>query len=440
MRVEVKDLAPWRRELLVELPPEEATEKRTQVYEAFRRKAKLPGFRPGKAPLALVERAYGEAIESEFLETASEDAIREALSREGIEPLEPAAARLPEKYEPGAMFRITATVDVRPQIEIRGHEGLTVERVVYEVEDADVEAFLEEMRDRSATFEKIEERGAERGVYLAVRFRELDPDRNPAAGTSDRETVLELGREGLLPEFENGLLGSRPGEERQITVSYPADFGDARLRSRIVTYRVSVLDLRRREVPSLDESFARRAADVASVEELRAKAREELEAREQKEADRRAEDALLGKILDINRYEPPELWVERGLEAIVSEFRQDRPEMTEEDTRRLRESARPQVVDRLRRDMAVEAIGHQEGIEIASADLQRGVEAVARHTGQGLRETAEELRESGRLRRLAESLFEQRVLERLVSKSQVTTARRRRPREADAPAGRIIVP
>jgi trigger factor len=440
VRVEVKDLAPWRRELLVELPPEEAAERRSRIYEAFRRKAKLPGFRPGKAPLALVERTYGPAIESEFLETVSEDVLREALTREGLEPLEPASAQLPERYEAGEMMRFTATVDVRPRIEIRGYEGLAVERVVYDVEDSDIETFLEELRDRNATFEPIADRGGERGDYMAIRYRELDPDRRPAPGTSDRETVLELGREGLLPEFENGLLGARTGEERQITVSYPADFDDARLRGRIVTYGVQVLDLRRREVPPLDEAFARRVADVASLEELRAKAREELRIRADNEADRRVEEAVLDRVLEINPFEPPELWVERGIEGVLSEFRQDRPEVTEEDVRKVKQGVRDQVIRRLRRDMAVEAIGRQESIDVGGDDLGRGVQALAQRTGRGVKETAEDLRDSGRLRRLAESLFEQKTLERLVSKSQVTTVTRPKPRGPESPAKRIIVP
>ncbi len=440
MRIEVRDLAPWRRELLVELPGEEAAERRAKVFNEFRRKAKLPGFRPGKAPLALVEKAYGPALEEEFLETLTEDTVREALEKEGMEPIEPPVARGPEKYEPGQLVRVTATVDVRPRIEIRGYEGLAVERVVHGVENEDMETFLEELRDRNATYEKIEDRGAERGDFLAVRFRELDPDRNPAPGSEDRETVLEMGREGLLPEFENDLMGSRPGEERQITVSYPADYSEKRLRGRIVTYRVHVTDLRRRLVPAMDADFAKRVAGVETVEELRAKVRGELGTRAERDADRRTEEALLDQIVDVNRYEPPELWVERGVDGIVAEFRQDRPQMADDDLKKLMEGVRPQVIRRLRHDMAVEAIGHQEKIEVAADELRRGVEAVASRTGQSIREVADDLAESGRLRRLAETLFEQKVLERIVSKATVTSVTRPRPKEPRPEASRLIVP
>jgi trigger factor len=439
LRVDVKDLAPWRRELTIEVSPESAAERRLRIFEAFRSKAKIPGFRPGKAPMSLVQKTYGAALEEEFVDRVVEDAVREALEESRLEPMDSPSVRDLSAYEPGQPLRMTATVDVVPRIEVRGHQGIAVERVLYDVEEADVDAFLEEIRDRAATFEKIEDRGAGRGDFVAIRYQELDPDRKPAAGSKERETVVEIGEQGLLPEFENGLLGAKPGEQRPVTVSYPPDYTEQKLRGRIVTFRVDVLDLRRRVIPPLDAELARKVSGLETLDEFRAKAREELSAREAAAADRRAEEAVVERILEMNPFDPPELWVERGLEGIVSEFRQDRPEMTDEEVKRLRGGVRAEVVRRLRRDMAIEAVGHQEKIEVSGDELRQGVARLAERSGRDVKETAGELAESGRLRRLAEGLFERKVLERLVSVSQVTTVNRPRPRDPQAP-GRIIKP
>ena len=268
VQAEVEDLERWRRRLSLTVPAELAGRVRERHVRALARKARIKGFRPGKAPPKLVEKQYAQEIEEEVLKDLIREGYEAGVARHGLEPI--ASPRVQGvHWSPEGALHFTAEVDVRPEIELGRTTNFRVEAKRHRVGDEDVERVLERLREERADWRPVE-RPAAAGDLVVFDSVPLDPEGRPRDAERVENHKVVLGRESLLPDFETGLLAATAGEEKAIRVAFPDDHPNEALRGATREFRVSVSEVREKELPALDDAFAAGIGRFASLAEARA--------------------------------------------------------------------------------------------------------------------------------------------------------------------------
>ena len=303
----------------VEVPPDEMAEEIDAATRRLARRVRIPGFRPGKAPIGLVERAVGRPrILQEALQPLVARAYRDAVRQEALEPIADPDIEVRE-YEDGAPLHFVATVPVRPEVRLGDYaavRGIPEERAV---EDADVDAALQEMR-------------RERGVWAPSTEPAADGDLvtlQVAGRLSDGRNVNERGIQGILgsgqirPAVEAAVRGLAAGGEAEVELSFPPEDASPALRGRSGRFTVQVLDVKRLDVPELDDAFAKECSSADTVEELRLQVRNRLSRDAESAARLQALDGAVREIVDGAELELPDLVVEEALDLLVAQMRGD---------------------------------------------------------------------------------------------------------------------
>ena len=221
-----------KRSVEVEIPVEEVERARARVTDSIRQRVRLPGFRPGKAPVTMIQSRFESDIRTEVLEQLLPQAFRERVAKEELKVVgQPNISDL--KYEAGQPIRFKADFEVAPEFEISEYRGLPVKYEEHSVSDDEVNARLEEMRERKADYINLDPRPIEEKDYVLVRLKSLEGLAEPI----NQDVQIEVGGEDTLPAFNESLLGATPGESKEIKITYPEDYGQAKLAGKIVTLR-----------------------------------------------------------------------------------------------------------------------------------------------------------------------------------------------------------
>jgi trigger factor len=377
------------------------------------------GFRPGKAPRSVLERLYGPSVAEQIESTLVAETLPDALERAGIEPVaEPAieSAHPSEDRE----FRYTARVEVKPAINLPDTAGLPARRPRVEVGLEEVEGELEELRQRHAPLvEEPEGTRAARGHVLVIDFAG-EVDGRAFEGGSGKAVEVELGAGRFLPDFESQLEGAAAGEDRELRVSFPADYANAQLAGKQAVFRVHVAELKRRAVPELDDEFAKDLGDFESLAALRERIRSDLLAMRERASRAELRRSLVDALIERTPFEVPpamrERELARQLHAARHRLEGQVPEPAlDQQLARWREEWRPRAERDVREALLLEAVAAAEGIAVEPAEIEARIEQMARERGtspvrlrkafaEGVLEQAVrvELRDERALARLAE--------------------------------------
>lgn len=384
LAVEVERRPASQVRLRVEVP---ASEVDAAVSEAVRRvgsRVRLPGFRPGKAPAPLVERAVGwEAIRAEATERLLADALVRAMERTGIEAVDTPTIDEVDTLVRGQPFHFTATVPVRPEVELGDYLAMRVEEERTTIGDTEVDAAIEELRRRHSELVEVD-RPAQVGDVIRCT---LVTRRGEEVLSGPEERDVELDRERLIEGFVEGLLGLAAGASRTFEVTLPEDDQREELRGARVTVEATVHAVRERRLPPLDDSLATLVGDGTTLAELREHRRRLLEEAAARLDAERYEAMVLERLNQIASVEVPEAMVEREIDHQLRDFelrlatlgmRLDRYlEYTGRTIEQLRAERREQAVRRVRTELVLEALAAAEGLEVDEADVEREVERLA---------------------------------------------------------------
>lgn len=288
-----------------------------RAYQKVVRRVNIPGFRKGKAPRSIVERVVGKhVLWDEALDHIVGHAFDHAVASTGIEPIDRPRIEI-LRMEDGAPLAFKATVDVKPEVELGDYRAVSVPREAVQVTDADVDEHLRRLQERHAKLVPLED--GEVAPGCVVGFRVIS-GMGEAAGELQ---WAEIGSGQLREDFEQQVLGARPGEERPVRVAFPADHTDQRVAGQTVAMTVRVEEIKGKELPPLDDAFAHSVANCATLEELRSHIENKLREAAQQVADRlqanRAVEAVVGQA----RVDLPRAMVERRLEALINRWRED---------------------------------------------------------------------------------------------------------------------
>jgi trigger factor len=377
-----------KRELVIEIPVEVVTKESESVVAQFRRVARIPGFRKGHAPATLVRRHFRDDIRSElvqnllpkFFDTAIKEKNFAVVGRPRFEEL---------KFEEGQPLTVKASFEVVPQFDLGEYKGLEVEEESREVSEEDVDKALEELRQRAATYEDVQDRAAADDDYVMVAYRGRDLNQAESAPVESKDAVVHLGAKGTVEAFTENLRGAKPGDKKEFEVSYPPDYPQKSLAGRTLRYEVDVQSIKRKVLPPVDDELAKSVSDSETLADLRVKIREGLEKRRARQAENAAMNKLLAQLESRHSFPVPEILIEaqldRKLETIVSQLMAQGidPRSTQVDWRKVREEARPEAEKEVRGSLILDKIADAEKIEVTEEE-----------TDELIREMAEEHRET----------------------------------------------
>jgi trigger factor len=376
--------------LEVELSPERVRRSIDMSVRHLSQRTKVPGFRPGKVPRPVLERALGvrrgdptapNPLYDDAKEHLFEASVIEALEQEKLDVLsipEPEWVRFEE--DAGAAYRVT--LPLRPEVKLGAYTDYPFGIELVEADDVRVNAVVENLRDQQATLAPVEDRAADKGDYAVIRFTGRHAGEIIEGAQADRVPLI-LGDENMIPGFEEQLEGMREGEEKTFSVPFPDDYPQPDLAGKTAEFEVSLLELREKRLPEADDDFARSLGSYADLAALREEVRRRLERNELDRARHRFADRIIEFAVANATVELPDMLVERELEVMLDELRVRLAEQrigydeylraTERDEEALRHDFRPDAERRVKTLLVLSAIADKEGIEVDDAALEREI-------------------------------------------------------------------
>ena len=399
--------------LRVTVPVDRVREAEAKAVKYYARRARLPGFRPGKAPEAVVRKRYNDAIRQTMLEELLRESWETAKTSESLKPIaDPSVRNL--KFEDGSPIEFDLLVEVRPEIKLERVGGFRVERRVAAVPESAVDERLASFQEAKAAWIPVTGEKPAPGQMVRV---EVTPVEETAAAAAGQPHELVLGQNQAIPELEERIMEMLPGETRETEVRFPEDHPDESRRGQGRRVRVVLHEVKRQELPPLDDAFAREMGDFEGLEALRAAVRADLEGEAARDADAQVRQALLAQVVEANAVAAPESLVHRLMHGYAEIYRVP-PEQLPAFEQQFHEIAESQV----KRDLVLDAIVEQQGLRASEAEVDERVASMAEARGVSAGELYASLQKSNRLAELERGLTEEKAYQFLLGQSTVEEA------------------
>jgi trigger factor len=424
----VKSLDPTQVELEISITPEEYTAAQDAAFRALVRKAKIPGFRPGKVPRKIFENAYGtDGIVDRALDDLINRKYPAALEEHGVKPLDRPTVELVPTEE-GEPPRFKATVAVRPEFEPKDYTGVEITDVPETAGDEDVERALEQMRRDAATLVPVD-RAARLGDTVVIDY-EGKIDGVPFEGGAAQGQETELLEERFIPGFATGIAGMTAGQTKEVEATFPDPYQNADLAGKQAVFTITLHDVKEPELPELDDDLAKRVSRSQTLADLRAEIERRLGETVKRNARRRMSTELLDKIVAANDFPLPEVLVRREIEALMNESRQymARAGISWEDylahggksETELAEGFREEAARRVKTTLLIEAIAAKEGIQATQQDVEAELTALSAQYGQPRERIIEALQSN--VAALIDGIVRTKTIDRLIEQAKRSPA------------------
>lgn len=319
MRTSVEKIEKNQVRLKIEVDAQEFEKSIEKAYHKNKKNIAVPGFRKGKAPRKIIEHYYGEGIFYEdALNEACPEAYIKAVEETGIEPVDQPDIEIIQVGS-GQNLIFNATVTVKPEVELGEYKGIEIEKVEYNVTDQDVEDRIEQVREQNARWISVEDGPAKEGDRLTIDFKGYI-NGEAFEGGSAENFALELGSGQFIPGFEEQLVGVKAGEEKEIKVTFPEDYHAEDLKGKEATFVVKVHDIKEKELPALDDDFAKDVSEFDTLDEYKADIKSSMERNAQEAAKAEMENKLIEKISENAKVDIPDVMVERQLDTMMRDF------------------------------------------------------------------------------------------------------------------------
>jgi trigger factor len=420
MKVAVESIEGCKRRLAVEAPVDVVQQEWERAYGRVQKQARLPGFRKGHVPRSLVKVHFSDDVRREVAEHLIPDVYRKALTEANLEPVnEPDLQEV--KLEEGAPLSFVAVVEVKPAIALGDYKGVDVQHAPVVVTTDDLAAALEQMREQQAQFHAVE-RPAATGDLVVVDYT-IAIDGHPPSSQSGYEFLV--GARNVLPEIDDGVVGVRAGEERQVTLRFADDHRREDLRGRGGQATVKVVDVKEKALPALDDDFAKSLGEFETLEALRAELLKQLEARRQHDETRALQEKVVDAVVASHDFTVPDALVMRQVAHRIEHARESvrrqgiDPERMPWDYEKLIAELRPNAEKAVRRALLLEAIADKEAIAPTDADVDAEVERLAQASQRPTPAVRRMMEKSGDLDGLRQGLRDRMTLELLVANANV---------------------
>ncbi len=416
LRISVTEKPRWRRSLSVTIPSDIVRAEERRAAQALARRANLKGFRKGRVPSKLIESRFKGSLRQEALDRLIGEAFRSAVQAEELRPISEGELR-DLSYEPDQDLVFEIEFDVEPTFELSRMGGFTVARPAAEVDEASVDAVLQRLREQQGVWTPRESGAPGEHDLVKVRIARLDDaDTDEGAEPEGREYEFVLGQGDAIPDIEAAIRSLEVGGEGDFDVTFPDDFPAEERRGVTERVRIALLGRKTLELPELDDDFARQVGDFESLEDLRARIREDLEKEAREKADSAVRGRLLDMIVEANPFEVPDSMVDRYLEGLLGEEHGMDPQRLHE----VREALRPEAERAVKRILVIERIAETQGLKATDDEIDQRIEEIAAANKNTPAEIYARLQKSGRLEMLEREITEKKVFDFLESQSEIT--------------------
>jgi trigger factor len=420
--------ATCKREIELEIPAENVQKVTEKVARDIARVARVPGFRPGKAPVALVRRRFADDIQGEVLQSLVPEYLEKALDEKKLVPVtRPEVDKV--EFKDGEPLKFRAVFEVLPEFDLGDYKNLTIQVDEIEIGDAQVDKAIEEMRDRLAVFVPVEGRAAQNGDSVSIKLMGT-----PAGGGDPVQAdniMVHLGSEETLASFTENLTGANVGETKTIQTVYPEDYPDPKLAGKTYDYTVEVLAIKEKKLPELNDEFAKEAAGensgVSTLEELRKKLRENMEAAKEQQQKSQAQERILDELVKQHDFPVPEALVENQMDtrldrAVRSLAAQGiDPRAVNVDWVAMRRRQHDRAVADVKAELLLDRIASAEKIEVTDEDLEKELAALAERSGESATSLRARLTKQDALDRIKSKLRSDKTIDLLHRTARIET-------------------
>ncbi|WP_026690568.1 trigger factor [Alteribacter aurantiacus] len=418
--------------LTIEVDKERVNEALDEAFKKVVKKVNVPGFRKGKVPRSMFEQRFGvEALYQDALDILLPQAYGEAVQETGIDPVDRPEIDI-ENMEKGENLVFKATVTVKPEVKLGEYKGLEVEAESTEVTDEDVDNEIKQLQEKNADLVAIEDGEVQEGDTVVMDFEGF-VDGEAFEGGKAENYSLEIGSGQFIPGFEDQLVGTKTGEEKEVNVEFPEDYHSEELAGKPAVFKVTLHDIKRKELPELDDEFAKDVdEEVASLDELKTKLKDNLQKSREQEADLKKKDALVEQATENAEIDVPKAMVETETDRMLQEFGQRLQgqgmslDMYYQFSGTDEEGMKAQFMDdaekRVRMNLTLEAIAEAEKVEASDEDVEAELDKMAETYKRSKDELKQILQMQGGLDTLKGDLQIRKAIDLLVEESKTKEA------------------
>jgi len=423
MKVTAERIDNHKMVLNLEVPQTEVAKALEKAYRKLANQVNIPGFRKGKAPRKVIEARIGkEALLDEAFEILAPEAFGKALKEEGIDPVgRPEIEVVTLAEDQPLVFK--ATVTKMPEVTLGQYKDLAIENTTAEITDADVDSELEKNRSRNSKMIVVEDAELTQGDLAIIDFKGF-VDGVAFEGGEGKSYPLEIGSGSFIPGFEDQLIGAKSGEEKEVTVSFPEDYFVAELAGKAAIFNVKINDVKRKEVPELDDDFAKETSDFDTLAELKNDIKNKLEQAAIAKAEREFRTAAIKTAVDNAQVDVPDLMIENQIDNMIQDFDinlQQRGmkldkylEYTKMDMAALRANYHDSALYNVKTDLVLEAIVKAENFTATPEEMQQEIESMAENYQTTAEEITKVIRETNRFQALQDSVLRKKAVELII--------------------------
>ena len=401
-----------KHELEITVPLEDIQKETERIVADIQKRAALPGFRPGKAPASLIRKRFEQDIRQDVLEHLLPKAFRARVEQEALEVVsQPDVSDL--HYHEGEPLRFKAKFEVAPEITLNQYRDVEVEYGEETVTSEMIDQRVEELRQQKAEYVNEDPRPLADGDFAVVHLKSIQGVEGEPIDNDNM--MLHIGDAETMPEFSENLRGMSPGEQKEFDVKYPEDYAQPRIAGKTVRFLVDVKAVRRKELPELNDEFARDLGDYQTLEELREAVRRSIQGEFQYRAQQEAKDAIIEKIIDLHEFPIPEAYVDRQIQnQLEQQLRslQERgidPKSLNLDWAKIRESQKERATRDVKGSLLLEKIGEVEAIHASNDEVDREIQRFAKQQREPVAAVRMRLEKDGTLARLAARIRTEKI-------------------------------
>lgn len=425
MLIDLNDVSAIRKQVEIEIPADAIASTFRSVTGEFARQAKVPGFRPGKTPPDLVRKRFQKDIEAEVMDRLLPQFFSEAISGKEFEPVGNPGLKRVDPFEEGKPVRFVAEFEIKPAIQLGEYRGIPVSQEPVTVTDEEVDGIVERYRDQSSTFVPVTDRGAAEGDYLVI---DVVTGGEGVETRTSQGYMLQMGKEAPLPEMNDALRDRKIGDTTSFEKTYDEDAPNEQVRNKTVRYDLTVRELKTRERAPLDDEFARTAGLGETLDEMRARIREDLRKHKEEEGHQKRRQQIGDALTERHSVEVPQALLMEEMNRSMRNYARFLAsqgvelEKTELDWEQIGRELEPEAIKRVQRSLILEAIAKKEGLEVSDVEVDAEIRTATHGTDQEYAEVRHRLKHDGGYQALRESMVQEKALELLVREAALTPA------------------
>jgi trigger factor len=433
MKTELKEVSPTQREIHIEIEPEAVKAVYNKVSQKYVKAANVPGFRKGFAPLDVIRLRYKEEIQNEVLRELLPEKVQEAIEEHGLQPLAEPHLHFDNfdnlKLNGSEPLGLHIHVEVMPEIPAPEYKGLEATRRVKPLPEGEMDRIIDQRRQSAATLIPVEGRKSEAGDTLIVDLEGTFADEPETDPIKADDLEITLGDEGIEKSFTENLAGLEEDEEKEFTVSYPADFSSPMLAGKTVNYKAKVKSLGKVELPELDDEWAQSLDEgYESLADLKARLGKDLETVSNSDADAAVRTELINKLIEAHEFEIPNTLIEAQARNLLNNFAQDMQQrgvdlnkVDKEFVQMAYNQMRPQAERDVRGAILLEKIADLENVEVSDEDVAQEIEMMANYYGVPVEQIKQSIAgQQGGEANIANNLRTRKAVEAIVKHANIT--------------------